>query len=203
MIDLYLKLFARKVRIEFVTWHRSGWSNPAPSAVKRAVFKRYCLENAIWVETGTYLGETAKFLASKTKARYVYSLEPSKALFDFSSQRLRRIKNLEIINSSSELGLESVIHKVAGKINFWLDGHNSGDITFMGSQSSPIEIELEVIKRSIQNFEGVVIFIDDVRLFNGTDGYCNLSALVNWSESVSLTWAIEHDIFIMYSPQIT
>jgi hypothetical protein len=195
---IFLKFYVRKLRIESVVWFRSGWSSPAPTAVKRAVFKRYGLENAIWIESGTYLGETAKFLAKRMKAIRVYSLEPSKELFDFSSQRLRKIRNLEIINASSEIGLANVVDKASGKINFWLDGHNSGDITFMGTQSSPIEIELEVIKGRLHKFEQVVIFIDDARLFDGADGYCNLSELVKWSETLSLKWTIEHDIFIMH-----
>ena len=114
---IYLKLYARKVRFELVVWFMNGWSSPAPSAVKRNVFKRHYLQDGIWIESGTYLGETAKYLAKKTNAKYVYSLEPSFELYKFSSQRLKRIRNLEIINASSEVGLENIVDQIEGKVN--------------------------------------------------------------------------------------
>jgi hypothetical protein len=47
--------------------------------------------------------------------------------------------------------------------------------------------------------DAVVIFIDDIRLFNGRDGYPQKDYLVDWALKRELQWRIEHDIFIISS----
>ena len=193
-----VKYYSRKFRLEFLNWRKRGWSNPAPAAVKRNVLLRYCISGADWIETGTYLGETACFLATKTHARKVYSLEPSFELFNFNRKKWKKIGNLEVINASSEDGLEKIILQTSGALNFWLDGHNSGDITYLGERISPIEFELSLIAKHCNPDRSLSIFIDDVRLFNGEDGYLTIDQLVNWADQRSFKWTIEHDIFVMH-----
>ena len=199
MLKLYLKYYRRKSQTRLRDWARRAWAAPAPTQVKKRVLLRYCVPAGTWVETGTYLGETASFLAKKTANRDVISLEPSPELYAFATKKWKHISNLKIINQSSEQGFELTVSQLSGVINFWLDGHNSGDVTFQGEEISPIKLELEVITRYLANFSSVSIFIDDVRLFNGRDGYPSSSQLVKFADENNLNWRIEHDIFIATS----
>jgi hypothetical protein len=55
-------------------------------------------------------------------------------------------------------------------VNFWLDGHNSGDITYLGAPISPIQLELSVIADNLAQLGLVSIFIDDITLLNWKNG---------------------------------
>lgn len=199
MNGLYFKYYSRKFRRGMARWVWQGWPNPAPARVKRKVLLRNAIAKATWIETGTYLGETASYLARKAEARKVISLEPSPELYTFAKKKWRKIQNLQILNESSESGFAKVLQDLSGNINFWLDGHNSGDITFLGEQISPIEYELGIISEMLKRLDAIVIFIDDIRLFNGRDGYPQKDYLVDWALRRELQWRIEHDIFIITS----
>ena len=196
MFRIHWKYYARRMQPTLLKWSRNGWEPPAPAAVKREVLLRYGIQGAVWIETGTYLGETSSFLAKNMDSKQVYSLEPSQELFEFAAKKWKKITNLIILNESSETGFKNILQQVKGDTNFWLDGHNSGDVTYMGEEFSPIKLELALIKEHLPNFKQLSVFIDDVRLFVGTDGYPKIGELVRWSESIGLNWIIEHDIFI-------
>ncbi len=199
MLRIHLKYYLRKLRPTMLIWSKSGWQLPAPAKVKKQVLLRYQIPMASWIETGTYLGETSSFLAKNSDKQRVYSLEPSLDLYRFAANKWKHLPNLIIINQSSEYGFEKTIQLIDEKANFWLDGHNSGDITYLGEEFSPIKLELELINNHLPRFKEVSIFVDDVRLFLGEDGYPMLSELVKWSDAAGLNWKIEHDIFIISS----
>ena len=49
--------------LRLYNWYfKRGCSLPAPHFVKQAVLSRNAIKNSVWVETGTYLGDTTKFL---------------------------------------------------------------------------------------------------------------------------------------------
>jgi hypothetical protein len=196
MFRIHLKYYSRRLQPTLLKWSRSRWKLPAPAVVKKEVLLRYRIPDAGWIETGTYLGETSSFLARNSKNHQVFSLEPSLELFRFATKKWRKISNLTIVNESSETGFENTLKKIKGNVNFWLDGHNSGDITYLGEQFSPIELELTLIEKYIANFPETSVFVDDVRLFVGIDGYPKIGEIVRWAESIGLNWKVEHDIFI-------
>jgi hypothetical protein len=156
------------------------------------------LNNATWVETGTYLGDTTSKLSKI--AKNVISIEPQYELSVFASIRLKRFKNVEIINATSENSISSVLERISGPTCFWLDGHYSGDVTFLGFNISPISDELGTIANYLKANE-VVVFIDDFRLFvNSVDtGYPPHDILVKWAVENNLSWTVEQDIFIAKS----
>jgi hypothetical protein len=199
MKNMYFKYYSRKLRSGMIRWILQGAPSPAPVRVKRKVLLRNASTESTWIETGTYFGETASYLAKRNVAKNVISLEPSPELYRFAQNKWRKIHNLQILNESSESGFAKVIQGLSGNINFWLDGHNSGDITFLGEHISPIEYELGVIADNLKRLGSVTIFIDDIRLFNGKDGYPKKEHLVEWALDRELQWRIEHDIFIITS----
>jgi hypothetical protein len=197
-ILFWLKVFKRDLTLESLKWRNSKYASPSPQHVKIGILKSNSLKNATWVETGTYLGDTTKKLAKI--GRKVISIEPQVELSLFASKRLKRHANVEIINSTSENCIARVLDGVSGPVCFWLDGHYSGDVTFQGSEVSPISTELTAISKYLKSHD-VVVLIDDFRLFVNSEatGYPAHSTLVAWAVDNKLSWTVEQDIFIAKS----
>jgi len=197
-IKFWLKVLKRNLSLESHKWRNMNYSSPSPQHVKIGILNSNSLKNATWVETGTYLGDTTSKLAKI--ARKVISIEPQGELSTFASTRLKKFKNVEVINATSESCIAEVLEGISGPTCFWLDGHYSGDITYQGADISPISIELSAISKFLKSNE-VVVFVDDFRLFvNSTDtGYPAHSTLVDWAVENDLSWTIEQDIFIAKS----
>jgi hypothetical protein len=175
---------------------------PYPQFVKEKILSEYNLPNSTWIETGTLVGTTAKYLS--TIGKQVITLEPSLKFFNISKENLKQYSNIKIINDSSENCLEEVLKnlKAVNNICFWLDGHFSGGDTFQGEDDTPILKELKVIERYLESFEKISILVDDFRLFNtknltNKEVYPDKSELVNWSEKNKLFWTVKSDIFII------
>ena len=181
-------------------WWRRDFAMPAPGFIKKNRLKNLAIKDGIWIETGTFLGETTSFLSNHfTK---VYSIEPDESLYKAAILTLGNKKNIELIHGLSECEMPKLLSKLTGKkINFWLDGHYSGGITHKGPFECPIMEELKSIGSKIQNIEALVIFIDDIRCFetNSRSGYPQLKNIIDWVELNKLEWHIEHDILILKS----
>jgi hypothetical protein len=200
-IKYCLKAYKRKLSPSYIRWRRNGFSSPSPQFVKTQVLKRNGINSGTWVETGTYLGDTTKFLTQNFPNSKIISLEPQKTIYDFAKFRLRRNKNVSLVKGSSEEKFEEVISRLAGAVNFWLDGHYSGDITYQGESISPIEKELSLIEIYKSGMDQVVVFIDDIRDFDEdlNSGYPSRNVLVDWANRNDFKWNIEQDIFIAKS----
>ena len=186
-----------RTSIDLWRWQARGFRMPVPDAVKRTVLKRLALPDSVWVETGTYRGDTTALLSQL--ARRVISLEPAPELFARAQQRFRHTANVEILNAPSEDALPAVLAGLGGNVCFWLDGHFSGGITHRGPNDTPVLHELAAIEANLPRWPRALILVDDVRLFTGkvcADGaYPPLRALVDWAERLGLHWHVEHDIF--------
>ena len=197
-IDLYLKLAIRRVRPSTIIWRIRGYPTPAPNKVKWNVLKRNSISSGDWIETGTYLGETALFLSNLNKNATVYSIEPAERLFGFNLKRLKRVKNIELIYGTSEDKLILSLKESPKGLNFWLDGHYSGDVTYQGEYLSPLEHELRVIAQNMDMNKEMVIFIDDFRLFiDERSGYPSINVIVEWAKNYGFIWSVEYDIVIL------
>lgn len=199
-VSLTLKLFKRRFSyFSFLKWARRDFREPSPQFVKLRVLRRNSVQDATWVETGTYLGETTKYLTKLTSHK-IYSIEPEPRLFFFATKRLSKY-NVEIIKGTSQEVLDTLVKGLRGNVNFWFDGHNSGDVTFNSDDVTPIVQELNVISKYINNFEKMAVFIDDVRGFpykESPSKYPTLNYLVDWARALDLEWKIEQDIFIAF-----
>ena len=176
-------------------------SPPPPHFIKQSLLLRHGISKSIWVETGTYLGQTTKFLSENF--RFVHSIEPSKKCLRIAKRNLRFSKNVALYEGTSELCLEEICSSLDGDICFWLDGHYSEGITFKGNVDTPILFELETIKKYLGNFSNTVILIDDIRTSHiDKKNYPPLSFYVNWADSVGMDWIIELDSFIIKSKEL-
>ncbi len=112
---------------------------PCPTHVKWEVLRRYGGEDRVWIETGTYYGDTTAFLAEF--ASHVYTIEPSPTLAAGARQRFTSRTKVSVVEGTSESALELVLGRVSGNVSFWLDGHFSAGVTFKGAQDTPILAE--------------------------------------------------------------
>lgn len=188
-------------------WAKRGFSMPAPWRVKMNVLDRYKLRDAAWVESGTFIGQTAQHLALSSER--VITLEPSPELFAIAQKRLHPFRNVKILNSTSERGLSDALAQAGNnRVCFWLDGHFSDGVTFWGGGLTPIREELAVIADWLNgnSHRRAAVFIDDVRLFSlgqpeqamisEREAYPALAFLTEWATSNGMSWLIEHDIFV-------
>ena len=182
-------------------WADRQFAAPSPHFVKQGVLLRNGLRDAIWVETGTYMGDTTSVLSKV--AKMVFSIEPEPTLFSKAEQKFRNTSNVKIMPGLSEEVLPKLLPTLSGDICFWLDGHFSGGITFKGPQETPILDELDAIGRNIAKMGMVLVMVDDIRLFGSTNpeflAYPSIDFLVDWARKHNLNWHIEHDIFIAKS----
>jgi hypothetical protein len=198
---LLLTLLKRKLThgpIGVLFWALKGFNVPAPNFVKKKILKRRFIKYIACVETGTYLGETTKFLAKN--AQSVFTIEPQRDLYNFSKNRLSKLKNTTFVFGTSEEFLPQVIEKLnnCSAVNFWLDGHYSGGITYQGVKDSPIVSELSYILPFTRKLREVIIAIDDFRDFSlDESGYVARSTLVSYAEKFGLSWDVQFDIFFM------
>ncbi len=181
---------------EYATWPRRDFDAPSPHFVKQSRILKNSFPEGTWVESGTYFGDTTRFLGKKGVT--VYSIEPQIDLYKKAKNQFQKFKNIIILQGLSEEVFPELLPRLKGDINFWLDGHYSAGITFKGPIDTPILKELDAIENNLRNFRNVCIMIDDIRVFNPEidPAYPSIDVLVDWARLNSFTWKIEHDIFI-------
>ena len=196
-------IWSFKNRKSLKNWRARNFSPPSPDVIKHQILMNNNLKDSLWIETGTYYGETTKLLSKISKK--TISIEADKNLFETSNRILKKFKNVEILNGKSEDLLDKVISK---NLNFknvciYLDAHLCQDHlkntkTFGNENTAtPILNELEIITKYLANFEKIVVLIDDIRLFQGKfQNYPDKNALVNWCKENNFLWEIDQDIFI-------
>ena len=179
-------------------WGKKNFLEHSPQMIKEFVFERYGIDNAPWVETGTFQGKTTNFL--RERYPHVYTIEPEIKLYKDALKRFIG-KNVTLYNDVSENVFPNLLKKLSGDVNFWLDGHYSEGITFKGDKDCPVEDELNIIEANLNNFNKITILIDDVRCFLPANSdypdYPSIDYLVDWARRFNMNWIIEHDIFIM------
>lgn len=182
-------------------WRLRQYAAPSPTDIKRAVLLRNGRSGGTWVETGTFMGDTAALLA--LDAKEVYTIEPDKALFEKAEARFHDNPCVHVIHGLSENTLPSLLPTLNGTVNFWLDGHFSGGITHQGPTDCPVVEELLSIESNLARYDNVAVLIDDIRCFDPSipelADYPDVDFLVDWARKNNLRWHIEHDIFVAKS----
>lgn len=194
--NLLLRLF--RLCREWSEFNHRNFSAPSPTLFKMKTLVFFSVKDGIWVETGTYMGSTTKYLAKRFPK--VISIEPSPKFFNHAKSRLKKFKNVSLLHGTSEELFENVIISAGPKVNLWLDGHFSEGGTFRGSKISPLEDELKAVTKQIDRFQKLVIFIDDVRLFprsiDQETGYPRFQWIIDWCGNNGFKWQIQNDILI-------
>jgi hypothetical protein len=126
------------------------------------------------IETGTYKGQSTRFLAQCFKR--VWSIEMDKSWWVRACEVLSDSDNLTLVHGDSRDELEAILSKINEPCILWLDAHWCGGAR--DDQKPEEECPLSEELRSIvaHNKEHVIL-IDDARLFTGRPTYPHNPAL--------------------------
>ena len=115
---------------------------------------------AIFIETGTYHGNTAAWAAKLFKR--VFTIEKSKKHYEQAVEKYGEVENIDFLLGDSRTQIERIVETLPGAAVFWLDAHWSGGETYGGKDQCPLLEEIEAIQEITSD---VYLFIDDARLF--------------------------------------
>lgn len=138
----------------------------SPSHLTEDYLSQYATGD-IFVETGTYLGDTVK-LALKCGFKTVHSVELNDKLYEEAVEMFKDNPNVKIWHGDSVDRLKDILAEIGNQpATFWLDAHASGHLVGGKSGGSPVLDELNLIMES-ENKDHT-IFVDDIRLFGSAE----------------------------------
>ncbi|MEI6035985.1 MAG: hypothetical protein WCS65_17095 [Verrucomicrobiae bacterium] len=152
-----------------------GNINPMPEICKRETLRHYAKKSGakVFIETGTFRGETIEFLEPEFSRRV--SIELSREFFEAAQKKFFGRPGIELFCGDSADLLPGVISSVEETALIWLDAHYSGKTTALGSQETPIIKELDIVFSLSKSRH--VILIDDAREFGSNPNYPPLSVV--------------------------
>ena len=180
-------------------WERAGRPIPPPPPVKQAVVKEYQARFGprVFVETGTFAGG----MIDAVRARFdrVFSIELDPGWHARARARFHADARITLLLGDSGVVLPEVLKDLAEPALFWLDAHYSGPATARGMLDSPIVQELEAIRAHGSTH---VVLIDDIRDFQGGNGYPTVDALTRWIRAAAPESVVEvRDDILRWHPR--
>jgi hypothetical protein len=137
-----------------------------PYFPKDIALKMAAMANAeIFIETGTYYGNTTKW--ASTQFRQVFTIELSEYLYNITKDELLAKGNITPNLGNSKIVLPQILKNINGNIVFWLDGHYSAGVTAGADDPCPLVDELRTI---LQRNNDDIILIDDARCYAADTG---------------------------------
>ena len=127
----------------------------------------------VFIETGTYLGETISNVVNNFDR--VYSIELSSNYAQKAIEKFKNNAKVKIIQGDSSVVIGDLADKVNDSVFFWLDGHWSSGDTARGDLDCPLLEEVKQINNKYKN--KCILAIDDVRLFGTyvTEDWSNIT----------------------------
>jgi len=118
----------------------------------------YIIGNCVYfIETGTNVGSTLRFVAKQFKNVMCFSCEPDKAAYEYALQNIDE-DNVKIFNEGTKDFLDRLMDSYSEvfdqNVVFWLDAHGCGF-------DWPLKYEIEFITNK---FKKAFIFIDDFKV---------------------------------------
>lgn len=150
---------------------------------KRKLILQYknAYQSLVFVETGTFLGDTVA--AMRPYFSKIYTIELQK---DLAARCIERFKNdnlIEVLQGDSAELISNILPKINANTLFWLDAHYSSEFyigeefirTAKAKKETPIIEEIQsILDLGLKNN---VILIDDARCFNGENDYPTINQL--------------------------
>jgi hypothetical protein len=130
---------------------------------------------SIFIETGTYNGETIFKMEPHFEKLYTVEISPQYHISTKSKYRGNKIKFILGDSSSVFSQLLPTIHT---NTIFFLDGHWSAGDTGRGNKDCPLMEECQMIKNKFRH--NAILIIDDFRLFGKGPKYNN--EVCNWED---------------------
>jgi hypothetical protein len=156
--------------------------SPSASHNKRLFILQIAKENKtpVFIETGTYLGDTVSAL--RYSFQEIYSIELDEKLAQRAKNIFKKYKHIHILQGDSAKILPKILEDIKKPTLFWLDAHYSGGITAKGEKENLILDELQTILNWWVG--GSVILIDDARLFNKENNWPEIEDIKSLTEKL-------------------
>lgn len=151
------------------TWRDRGALVSLTEDAKRAFLRRIrqAFDLHVFVETGTFKGDTIAALLDDFDA--LYTIELDDAMADDARDRFSQESKVSCLSGDSSKLIQRVLSHVTQPALFWLDAHYSGNGTARADdRDTPILAELEVILA--HPFDHVIV-IDDRHSFGADKDY--------------------------------
>lgn len=145
----------------------------------------------IFIETGTYIGETVDMILSFDMFKTIYTIELNQELYNVAVAKYAGNRRVKCLLGDSIDRLTILVDNLVEPATFWLDAHASGGLVGGKSGGSPVLDELDIIAKS--PIKTHTIIIDDRRLF-GTDEW----SFVKEEDAIARIMAINPDYKIHY-----
>lgn len=129
-----------------------------PEAIVLQLMQRYQVPT--FVETGTFLGSTARWASQHFQ--HVYTIEFAESIYQQALAAHGQIEHISFLYGHTREKLAEVVAQLATPAIFWLDAHWSAGATYGVNDECPIADELAIILGAGQQH---FILIDDARLF--------------------------------------
>jgi hypothetical protein len=152
--------------------------------------------NAVAIETGTYLGDSACLLGEEFKK--CYTIELDAALAANAIRRFGSNPKVEVLHGTTREVLPKVLTEIDAPLFVWLDAHYSGGITAGEQDKCPVIAEINSIDMVRQSINTIVL-IDDARGFLGQNEWPYLSDVVHAFEKGDWHVAAIDDVLIATS----
>jgi hypothetical protein len=183
-------------------WRLAGRPIPPPPHVKQAIVKDYQRRFGprVFVETGTFAGGMID--AVKDRFPRIVSIELDPGWHARAVERFRAYPHVTLLRGDSGVRLQEVLDSLTDPALFWLDAHYSGPVTARGAIDSPIIREMEAIRA--HPVAGHVVLIDDMRDFQGRNGYPTVDELIAWIHRADPGGVVEvRDDILRWHPRVT
>lgn len=178
---------------------------------KRELLLEYAEDHdlRIFVETGTYKGDTVKFMLDTGHFDQIHTIDVYTDRVDAAQKRFEAFDNVHCWRGDSGKEMPKILDYVTGPALFWLDAHHSGGqiARSKGLINTPIIAELEyVLEHEYANRH--VVLIDDTRYFEEFGGkYEGYPTEDEVREVVSqrldtFVFSNEDDILRIYNPRM-
>lgn len=158
-----------------------GWFNgdhlvspPAISKQRHLLHTLRSRNHRIFVEAGTYKGETTAFFVPHVDQ--VISVELHDGLYAAAQRRFANESKVTLVHGDSLIEIPKIVANCSSPPLVFLDGHFSGEGTAEGVEMEPAESTLSRLADVTP--AGTTIVIDDLRLFgSGLSGFPQLDAI--------------------------
>lgn len=168
-----------------------------PREIAKKIQEKCGLE--VFIETGTYLGNTSQWASKYFKE--VYTIELSKELFLAAVENLRTCSNVKVFHGNSADEISKILKTVGERSALiWLDAHFSGNKTSGAHEEAPLSKELKILMEQKNHF---YILIDDARfilspLSSDPSEYPSLTELVGLVDATRYSiFSFQDVIFIL------
>ena len=151
----------------------------------------------VFIETGTFAGGMID--AVRSRFHRVVSIELDSGWHARALVRFRSDPRITLLCGDSGVILPEVLARLTEPALFWLDAHYAGPAAARGTLDSPIVRELEAIRA-----HGIdhVVLIDDIRDFQGKNGYPTADELIRWIRAVAPDSVVEiRDDILRWHPR--